>query len=107
MWLVKTREDVFKKLGVSSFNELYDKHPVIAKYIMKAEASDWWWWYGGDGGGSPATFDPLFKAYLARAYELAGLTPPEYLLVSAYPDGTPIGTLNQNAPRLLDKQLNS
>jgi len=105
MWLVKTREDVFKKLGVSSFNELYDKHPVIAKYIMKAEASDWWWWYGGDGGGSPATFDPLFKAYLARAYELAGLTPPEYLLVSAYPDGTPIGTLNQNAPRLLDKQL--
>ena len=102
MWMIKAREDVMRKLGVSSFSELYSNYPSVAKYILKAQASDWWWWYGGDGGGSPATFDPIFKSYLARAYSLAGLTPPQYLNVTAYPDGRPIGTINQAAPQLVD-----
>ncbi|MEM1845850.1 MAG: glucodextranase DOMON-like domain-containing protein [Desulfurococcaceae archaeon] len=98
MWLVKARSDILRKLGLNSFRELYQKHPDVAKYLLKAEASDWWWWYGGDGGGSPAPFDPLFKSYLRKAYELAGLTPPDYLNVYAYPDGTPIGVINDNVP---------
>ena len=102
MWMIKAREDVMKKLGASSFNELYKNNPIVAKYIVKAQASDWWWWYGGDGGGSPVTFDPIFKSYLARAYSLSGLNPPSYLNVTAYPDGQPIGTINQAAPQLVD-----
>lgn len=103
MWLVAARESVLSANGVKSMKELYARRPDIARYLLKAEASDWWWWYGGDGGGSPQTFDPLFKAYLRRAYELSGLTPPDYLLVTAYPDGTPIGWLNQVVPSPVDK----
>jgi alpha-amylase/alpha-mannosidase (GH57 family) len=103
MWLVKAREDIMRKLGATSFRELYERHPDVARYLLKAEASDWWWWYGYDGGGSPAPFDPLFKAYLSRAYELAGLKPPDYLKTSALPDGQPIGAINPSAPLLLDK----
>lgn len=99
MWLVKARSDILGKLGVGSFKQLYAEHYDIALNLLRAEASDWWWWYGGDGGGSPQTFDPLFKSYLRRAYELAGLTPPSYLNVTAYPDGTPIGVLNTNVPK--------
>lgn len=105
MWLLKAREDVMRALDVKSFNELYAKKPEAAEYIMRAQTSCWYWWYGGDGGGSPAPFDPLFKAFLARAYELAGLTPPDYLRVYAYPDGTPRGVINLIPPTLLDKQL--
>lgn len=105
MWFVKAREDVLNSLGVSGLRELYNKYPDIARYLLKAQASDWWWWYGGDGGGSPAPFDPLFKAFLARAYELSGLTPPSYLKLTAFPDGTPIGTINQVAPSLVDREL--
>jgi len=102
MWMIKAREDVMRALGVNSFSELYTKHYSVAKYLLKAQASDWWWWYGGDGGGSPAPFDPLFKAYLRRAYELAGIQVPQYLLLTAYPDGTPIGTLNPVPPSLVE-----
>ncbi len=105
MWLIKAREDVFKALGVGGFRELYAKRPDVAKYLLKAEASDWWWWYGGDGGGSAAPFDPLFKAYLKRAYELSGLAPPLYLEVKAYPDGTPRGVLNAVPPKLLTEAI--
>lgn len=98
MWFVKARSEILNKLGTNSFRELYVSYPSIAKYLLKAEASDWWWWYGGDGGGSPAPFDPLFKAYLRKAYELAGLNPPDYLSVYAFPDGVPIGTININIP---------
>jgi len=103
MWMVKAREDIMKKLGVAGFVDLYARYREIALYLLKAQASDWWWWYGGDGGGSPATFDPLFKAYLRRAYELSGLEPPHYLYVVAYPDGSPIGTINSIPPSLADR----
>ncbi|MEM4717891.1 MAG: glucodextranase DOMON-like domain-containing protein [Desulfurococcaceae archaeon] len=105
MWMVKARSDVLGKLGINSMRVLYERYPLIARYLLKSQASDWWWWYGGDGGGSPATFDPLFKAYLTRAYELSGLQPPEYLRVSAYPDGQPIGTINQVPPGLVDMPI--
>ncbi|MEM0002012.1 MAG: glucodextranase DOMON-like domain-containing protein [Desulfurococcaceae archaeon] len=105
MWMIKARDEIMRKLGVEDLIELYNKYPDVAKYLLKAQASDWWWWYGGDGGGSPAPFDPLFKAYLIKAYELAGLEPPNYLKVTAYPDGRPIGTLNSIAPSLIDKEL--
>ncbi len=98
MWLARARSGILERLGLGSFKQLYEQRPDIAKYLLKAEASDWWWWYGGDGGGSPETFDPIFKAYLKAAYELAGLTVPDYLNVKAYPDGRPIGSLNTNIP---------
>lgn len=56
--------------------------------LYHAEASDWCFWYGHDMG-SPKTFDPLFKAYLRRIYELIEQTPPDYLLAEFYPDGEP------------------
>jgi alpha-amylase/alpha-mannosidase (GH57 family) len=99
MWLVKARSEIIGKLGIQGFKSMYVQYPEIARSLLKAEASDWWWWYGGDGGGSPQTFDPLFKAYLRKAYQLAGLTPPDYLNVTAYPDGTPVGVLNTNVPK--------
>jgi len=102
MWLARARSDIMSSLGVSSFKQLYGEYPEIARYLLRAETSCWWWWYSGydyDGGGSPESFDPLFKAYLAKAYTLAGLTPPEYLLVSAYPDGRPKGYLNIDSPQ--------
>lgn len=105
MWLVKAREDVMRALGARNFTELYTKSPRVAEYIMRAQTSCWYWWYGGDGGGSPAPFDPLFKAFLARAYELSGLRPPDYLKVYAYPDGAPRGVINPVPPTLLDKQI--
>jgi Alpha-amylase/alpha-mannosidase len=99
MWLVKARKEILDVLGLQSFKQLYVQYPNIARYLLKAEASDWWWWYGGDGGGSPETFDPIFKAYLKASYELAGLNPPDYLNVRAYPDGRPIGSLNTELPK--------
>ncbi|ADG91565.1 glucodextranase DOMON-like domain-containing protein [Thermosphaera aggregans] len=105
MWLAKARSDILGALGLQSFKQLYEQRPDIARYLLKAEASDWWWWYGGDGGGSPETFDPIFKAYLKAAYELAGLTAPDYLSVKAYPDGRPIGSLNTNIPSPVDAQV--
>ncbi|MEM0325858.1 MAG: glucodextranase DOMON-like domain-containing protein [Desulfurococcaceae archaeon] len=103
MWLIKAREDVLRKLNVESFLELYARFPEVAEYIMRAQTSCWFWWYGGDGGGSPAPFDPLYKNYLRRAYELAGIKPPEYLLSYAYPDGAPRGLINLVPPSMLDK----
>jgi alpha-amylase/alpha-mannosidase (GH57 family) len=102
MWMIKAREDAMRALGVSTFRDLYTRYTDVARYLLKAQASDWWWWYGGDGGGSPAPFDPLFKAYLKRVYELSNITPPQYLLLTAYPDGTPIGTLNTVPPSLVE-----
>lgn len=102
MWMIKAREDAMRALNVSSLRELYTHYPEVARYLLKSQASDWWWWYGGDGGGSPAPFDPLFKAYLRRVYELCNLPVPDYLFVTAYPDGTPIGTLNPVPPSLVE-----
>lgn len=103
MWLAKARSDILNALGVESLIEAYNVSPQAIEYLLKAEASDWWWWYGGDGGGSPETFDPLFKAFLRRAYELAGLTPPDYLRAGFYPDTTPKFTLNVDVPKPVDK----
>ncbi|MEM1833868.1 MAG: glucodextranase DOMON-like domain-containing protein [Thermosphaera sp.] len=105
MWMAKARKEILEKLGFTSFKQLYDARPDIARYLLKAEASDWWWWYGGDGGGSPETFDPIFKAYLKAAYELAGLQPPSYLNVKSYPDGRPIGSLNVDMPMPIETSI--
>jgi len=56
--------------------------------LYRAEASDWCFWYGHDMG-SPETFDPIFKIYLKRIYELIGQSPPDYLDAKFYPDGEP------------------
>ncbi|MGB9816347.1 MAG: glucodextranase DOMON-like domain-containing protein [Desulfurococcaceae archaeon] len=105
MWMVKARNDILSKLGLQSFRQLYVQYPDIARNLMRAEASDWWWWYGGDGGGSPETFDPIFKAYLRASYELAGLKPPDYLSVKAYPDGRPIGSINAELPKPITSHI--
>lgn len=99
MWLAKARSDILSALGVNSIIDAYNIAPQAIEYLLRAEASDWWWWYGGDGGGSPETFDPLFKAFLRRAYEQVNLTPPDYLKASFYPDGRPRFTINVDVPK--------
>jgi len=98
MWLAKARSDILSKLGVSSLVDAMSVNKDVVEYLLRAEASDWWWWYGGETG-SPQTFDPIFKGFLRQAYLLAGLTPPAYLNVTAYPDGQPVGYLNPNVPK--------
>ena len=97
MLLVKAREDILSSLGARSLSDLLEVNPATARYILMAEASDWFWWYGGDGGGFFPT-NLLFKPYLAKAYEEAGLKPPDFLRALFNPDGTPIGVLEE-APR--------
>ncbi|MEN2999700.1 MAG: glucodextranase DOMON-like domain-containing protein [Acidilobaceae archaeon] len=103
MQLVKTREDVLGKLGMS-LREAWAKGHPSARYLLMAEASDWFWWYGGDGGGVfPSNM--LFKRYLTMAYAAAGLEPPHYVKSFFNPDGTPEGTLNPEVPRPVQLKL--
>ncbi|MEZ0394304.1 MAG: glucodextranase DOMON-like domain-containing protein [Desulfurococcaceae archaeon] len=97
MWMAKARQDVLKALGASSLTEALRLNPTAVEYLLRAEASDWWYWYGGEMG-SPRTFDPIFKAFLRQAYRAAGLTPPDYLSATFYPDGQPIGWMNSAVP---------
>lgn len=104
MWLKKAREEVLSALNASSMSEASMRNPQVVEYLLRAEASDWFWWYGYDGGGSPETFDPLFKAYLVKAYELAGLNPPDYLRAGFYPDCRPKGVLNSVVPKPIESK---
>ncbi len=104
MWLKKAREEVLSALSASNMSEASMRNPQVVEYLLRAEASDWFWWYGYDGGGSPETFDPLFKAYLAKAYELAGLNPPDYLRADFYPDCRPRGVLNAVVPKPVESK---
>ncbi len=105
MWLAKAREEVLDALGVDSMLDAYDVNPDVVEYLLRAEASDWFWWYGFDGGGSPETFDPLFKAFMRRAYELAGLTPPDYLNAYFYPDATAKAWFNPDVPKPITQRI--
>lgn len=98
MLLIKTRQDVLRALGVNSLREALAVNRKAAEDILRAEASDWTFWYGGEfGGGFPA--NPMYKGYLRRAYEDAGLKPPDYLLTLFNPDATPVGVLNRDYPK--------
>lgn len=105
MWLAKAREEILDALGVDSMLDAYGVNPDVVEYLLRAEASDWFWWYGFDGGGSPETFDPLFKAFIRKAYELAGLTPPNYLNAYFYPDATAKGWLNPDVPKPITQRI--
>ncbi len=102
MLLAKAREDVLKALGVSSLVDAMNVNRDAVEYILRAEASDWFWWYGGDGGGTFPS-NPLFKTFLRKAYELAGLTPPDYLKAMFNPEATPVWVLNTDVPKPVDK----
>ncbi|MET1160654.1 MAG: glucodextranase DOMON-like domain-containing protein [Thermoprotei archaeon] len=102
MLLAKAREDVLKALNVSSMKEALAVNSDAVEYLLRAEASDWFWWYGGDGGGTFPS-NPLFKAFLRKAYELAGLTPPNYLKALFNPEATPVGVLNTDVPKPVEK----
>ena len=98
MMLIKTRNDVLQKLGVSRLQDALSINPNVVEDILRAEASDWTFWYGGDmGGGFPA--NPMYKGYLRKAYIDAGMTPPDYLLTQFNPDATPVGVLNTDTPK--------
>jgi alpha-amylase/alpha-mannosidase (GH57 family) len=48
--------------------------------LYAAEASDWFWWYGDDHASDQAdVLDSLFRAHVARVYELIGATAPASL----------------------------
>jgi alpha-amylase/alpha-mannosidase (GH57 family) len=54
----------------------------LSRRLAICEASDWFWWFGDvHPAPSVATFDRLFRAELARVYELAGLPAPAALEV--------------------------
>lgn len=105
MWLAKARKDILNALGVDSILDAYNVNPDVVEYLLRAEASDWFWWYGFDGGGSPETFDPLFKAFIKKAYELAGLYPPDYLNAYFYPDATAKGWINPDIPKPITQRI--
>jgi alpha-amylase/alpha-mannosidase (GH57 family) len=64
------------------------------KSLSIAQGSDWMWWFGDTHFSAQAEeFDQLFRAHLANAYHLAGLSVPETLAL-------PIR--RQAAPSLLD-----
>ncbi|MEM2703148.1 MAG: glucodextranase DOMON-like domain-containing protein [Candidatus Bathyarchaeia archaeon] len=84
MWLKAAREKLVAFINANpgwSATEAMDA-------LYRAEASDWCFWYSHDMG-SPEPFDPIFKVYLRRVYELIGETPPDYLYAKFYPDGEP------------------
>lgn len=46
-------------------------------HLLAAEGSDWFWWYGDDFvAENPEVFDRLFRARLAKVYELTGEATP-------------------------------
>jgi len=48
--------------------------------LYAAEASDWFWWYGDDHASEQKDIlDSLFRAHVARIYELLGTRAPETL----------------------------
>jgi len=57
------------------------KAPASAwESLHAAEASDWFWWYGDDHASEQKDIlDTLFRAHVARVYELSGARPPESL----------------------------
>lgn len=84
MWLKAARESLITYINA---NPCWNSTEALDA-LYRAEASDWCFWYGHDMG-SPETFDPIFKTYLKRIYELIGQTPPDYLYARFYPDGEP------------------
>jgi alpha-amylase/alpha-mannosidase (GH57 family) len=100
IWIGDKQENIaymwFKVARISLMNYIADNpgwnmtlnYTEAMDALYRAEASDWTFWYGHDMG-SPATFDPLFKAYLTRIYELIGQSAPDYLDAKFYPDGEP------------------
>lgn len=106
MWLVKARDEVMSKYGVSSLEELAEVNPVATESLLRAEASDWNWWYGGEWG-PVGRFDIVYKYYLSEAYKSSGIYPPPYLNTTFLPDGVPSGVINaQSPPSLRTKPTN-
>jgi alpha-amylase/alpha-mannosidase (GH57 family) len=106
MWLVKARNDVISRHGVSSLSELAEVNPAATEAILRAQASDWNWWYGGEWG-PVGRFDIVYKYYLTEAYESSGIQPPPYLNATFLPDGVPAGLINaQSPPSLKTKPVN-
>ncbi len=103
MLLVKAREDVLKAVNATSLREVLQVKPKAARFILMAEASDWFWWYGGDGGGFFPS-NTLFKQYLRLSYEEAGVQPPHFLKALFNPEATPIGVLNTDTPKPVDRE---
>ena len=86
MWLKAARESLMSYVETHpGWNETEDYSEAMDA-LYRAEASDWCFWYGNDMG-SPKTFDPIFKCYLRRIYQIIGLDVPDYLYGKFYPDG--------------------
>lgn len=50
---------------------------VARDHLLAAEGSDWFWWYGDDfATDQKAEFDRLFRARIAAAYAVVGLSAP-------------------------------
>ena len=86
MWLKAARQSLTNYAEAHpGWNETEDYREAM-EALYRAEASDWCFWYGNDMG-SPKTFDPIFKCYLRRIYQVIELDVPEYLYGKFYPDG--------------------
>ncbi len=70
-YLERVRRQIYDKLksNESAYNE----------WLM-AEASDWFWWLGeGHSSMYDKEFDRIFREHLKSAYNLLGMSPPEFL----------------------------
>lgn len=76
-YLAKVRSELGKVL---TGTEEPEQVALVRESLLRAEGSDWFWWYGDDHHTEFAEeFDQLFRGHLRRAYELAGLAPPDLL----------------------------
>lgn len=84
-WLSHARNQIEQAKTLSE-----EEKQALFEMLMRAEGSDWFWWYGSDqDSGNDRGFDRLFKMYLAKIYELLGISYPDYLFGNFFPDGTP------------------
>jgi len=102
MWLAYAREMILQRTGQRNISYAEKIDICSVEYLLRAEASDWFWWYGGEFGGIFPTND-LYKTYLRKIYECLNISSPGYLLTSFNPDATPIGVLNSEVPKPVEK----
>jgi alpha-amylase/alpha-mannosidase (GH57 family) len=68
-----------------------ERQAQLSRQLAVCEGSDWFWWFGDyNPATAVARFDALYRANLARLYELIGQPPPPAL-------AQPISTGNANA----------
>ena len=76
--LVAAKEACDAALGAGRVTP--DAREAAARQLAVCEGSDWFWWFGDyNPAAAVARFDRLYRANLARLYDLLGVPPPPEL----------------------------